>query len=138
VTENEKVQDDANTAKKGYIIKLIFKFIYSLDLSIKEGKVRFLVFKNEDLNVTAANIKDFFYKKLDNEEFLTKYECFTINSHDWVIIDISPNTEYEIIVSINAPTVMLSNTCYPNSHSIAEELRLTLRIPPGKELMKNV
>jgi hypothetical protein len=28
---------------------------------------------------------------------------------------------------------MLSNTCYPNSHSIAEELRLTLRIPPGKE-----
>jgi hypothetical protein len=34
------------------------------------------------------------------KSFLTKYECFTINSHDWVIIDISPNTEYEIIVSI--------------------------------------
>lgn len=96
------IQTDANNSKKGFFIRLLFKFVYSLNLKIKEGKIKFVVLKDEDLNVSAANIKEYFYQKLDNKVFMSKYECFTIGVDDYLVIDISPNTDYAMLVNIHA------------------------------------
>ena len=57
-----------------------------------------------------ANVSDFFTNKFDNNDFMNRYECFTFGVENSLLIDVSPNAEYEIIVNIHADLVLLSNT----------------------------
>lgn len=134
--ENTFVPDEnEEEGKKGFIIKLVLKFVYSLDLKIFKGKMRFLLLKDEKFNVSAANIKDYFYDRIDNTEFLENYECFTVSVED-LAVDVSPSTNNEMIVNIHSDHVMLSNTSFPNCLSIFEEVCFNLRIPLEKSLTK--
>ena len=76
--------------------------------------------------------------KFDDNNFMNEYECFTLGVENSLLIDISPNAEYEMIVNIHADLVLLSNTNYPNYDSVADDFNLTIRIPPEKDLMKNM
>lgn len=78
--ENAKTQEDANDDnKKNIIMRFLLKFIYSLDLKIAHGLLKFMVLKDENFNISATNIRNFFNEKLDNQEFCKKYECFSVN-----------------------------------------------------------
>lgn len=126
---------EPNSDKKGFLLRLIFKLVYSINLTINKGKISFLVLKDEEVD---ANVSDFFTNKFDNNDFMTRFECFTLRVDDSLLIDVSPNAEYEMIVNIHADLVLLSNTSFPNYDSVAEDFNLTLRIPPEKDLMKNM
>ena len=135
-TEDARVQDSGES-KKGIIVKFFLKFVYSLDLKIKGGVMRFLLLKGENLNVSTTNIKDLFYGKIDNIEFLQEYEWFSVNWED-VNVDVSPSTNNEMIINLNSDQVTVSNTSFPNWLSIFEEVSLSFRIPLDKNLMKNL
>ena len=135
-TEDARVQDSGES-KKGIIVKFFLKFVYSLDLKIKGGVMRFLLLKGENLNVSTTNIKDLFYGKIDNIEFLQEYEWFSVNWED-VNVDVSPSTNNEMIINLNSDQVTVSNTSFPNWLSIFEEVSLNFRIPLDKNLMKNL
>ena len=135
--ESSKAPDPIVENKRSVIVKLFLKFVYSLDLKIKNGVMRFLLLKGENLNVSTTNIKDFFYGKIDNPEFLQENECFSVNS-EGVNVDVSPSTNNEMIINLNSDQVTVTNICYPNWLSIFEEVTLVFRIPLDKNLMKNL
>jgi hypothetical protein len=61
--------DQEESGKKSFIIRFFLKFVYSLDLRVFQGCMKFFVLKDENFNVSATNIKEFFNDKIDNDEF---------------------------------------------------------------------
>ena len=129
-SEESKAQDIPLDGKKGFLVKLLLKFIYSLDVKICKGTMRFLLLKGENLNISSANINDLFSDKIDNAEFLQNYEWFSVNSEE-VWIDISPSTNNEIIVNLTSNQITHIN-------SIFEDVTLIIRIPLDPKLTKNL
>jgi hypothetical protein len=137
--EPAKAPEDSHPAdtEKSLALRVILKLVYALDLKILHGAVRFMLLKDENVNISATNIRDFFKDKIENLDFCKKHECFSINIED-LGINISPSTNNEMIVKVNSDNVMISNSSFPNCLSIFEDVSLKLIIPLGKSLMKNL
>ena len=135
--ENEpaKPQEQPEIENKSFFTRLVFKIIYRLDLKITSGKAKFLLLKDESVNISSANIHEFFTQKIDNIRFCKENECFSINVED-LKIDISPSTTNELIVCASADSVTMTNISFQNNLSIIETVKLTIKIPLEKSLMK--
>jgi hypothetical protein len=48
---DEQPVEEPNVDRKSIFIKLLLKCVYSLDLTICDGSLKFLLFKDEDLGV---------------------------------------------------------------------------------------
>ncbi|CAI2377772.1 unnamed protein product [Moneuplotes crassus] len=123
--------------KKPFMSRLISRLIYSLDLKIFDGKAKFLLLKDESLNISSTDIQEFFNEKVDSTLYCKDRECFCINVQD-VVIDISQSTNNQMIVKASADTVTATNVSFPNNLSIAETVSLTFTIPLEASEMKNL
>jgi len=108
--EETKGQEDPRSDhdQKSMVLRFFLKFIYSLDIKVIEGAVRFFLTK-EKIEIASINVKDFFQGKLDNLEYRKINECFSVSIEE-LSVDVAPSTNNEMIVHVESDSLMISNS----------------------------